>query len=65
MIEASLSDVASYAVSFVVCCAIVAEGNTTKPKRKASAPAAKVTVSIVCARLFRYIHAPAAVIRSI
>jgi hypothetical protein len=40
--EAPLYDYVSYVVAFVVCCAIVAEGDTRKAKRKESAATGKL-----------------------
>ena len=51
--EAPLSHTVSYVVAFVVCCAIIAEGDTRKAKRKESAPTTKALVLIVCRSLFR------------
>jgi hypothetical protein len=50
---APLSDAVSYVVAFVLCCAIVAEGDTRKAKRKESAATAKALVLVVCRWLFR------------
>jgi hypothetical protein len=53
VMEAPLSDAVSNVVAFVVCCAIVVEGDTRKAKRKESADTAKALVPIVCRSLFR------------